>query len=150
MIRLFQSLQLSLFVLVTSSLSGQGTTIPFIEHFPENYSECAAIIFNDGMLVESYSPDAICSLADTIQGLISVATVEFADDVTIVKKTIPFRWAIKNLKTGTILSVDADVKSKIQFSEMLQHCGMDDSIVIMTVSPSYSLPHNEIVIRRRC
>ena len=50
------SLQTLLMIFARNSLIGQGTSIPFVENFTENYSECATIVYNDQMLVESYSP----------------------------------------------------------------------------------------------
>lgn len=144
------SMQTLLMIFAFNSLIGQGTSIPFVENFTEKYSECAAIVYNDQMLVESYSPEATCELDASKKGKIGLSTVLLSEDETVVKTSLPFRWAIKNRKTGTIYSVDSKAIESIDVSEMLKHCGNRDSIIIMTVDPTYSVPHNEIIIKGGC
>ena len=58
-----------------------------------DYNDCAAIFFDDVMLVDKFSPEGVCKLQAGQKGFIYVATVTLTDGGGFAKEKIPFQIA---------------------------------------------------------
>jgi hypothetical protein len=126
----------------------------FISNFvfaQENFSNCAAILIDNQMLVEEYSNTAKCKLSIVSKGLLSAGTVNLGDVSKGEKQfeitgKISFSIAIKDANTGTIIMFSNKKYKKIDMQKVLLKCKKGDSIIIMTNNTKYVLPHNDIFI----
>lgn len=110
----------------------------------DDYSECAAIFFNDKMLVDNYSPKGSCQLEMGMRGKLSVSTIELSNTSHSVIQPIYFRVAIKNEATNTMWMYSAEMFKEVLLEDVLKECQPDDKIIIMTEDKRFSLPHHEI------
>ena len=124
----------------------QGSTSVTTKQYENPYNNCAAIIYNGKMLVDSYSPSGKCILSADQTGTISAATVELSEKGGTPKKAIEFQVAIKNTMTNTLWMYSREILDEVRFEDVLAKCQKGDKIVILTVDQEYSLTHHEIEI----
>jgi hypothetical protein len=139
---------------VSSGAQSQSSNIfsplIFTTHTPaETFNDCAAILYNDRVLVDSYSPEGKCKLEMGMKGLISVAAVHLTGCQQVGQK-IDFRVAIKNDRTNTLWMYSEETFSELLLEDVLKKCERGDRIIIMTVDQKYSLPHHEIELVWGC
>lgn len=117
----------------------------------EKFSNCAAVLLNDQMIVEEYSNTAKAKISKDAQSWISAGAVSLGDESIGEKKAevtekFEFGVAVKDGKTGTIMLFSLKEYKKIEVEKILAKCQKGDSIIIMTTDNTISLPHNEILV----
>lgn len=113
----------------------------------KNNQQCAASFLNSRMVVDEYSPKGQCKLTLQSMGELTVQTVALSPTESKALVAISFRVAIRNGETNTLSLYSATDVVKVDVKEVLKRCRKGDSLVLMTVSNQYSLPHNEILIQ---
>ena len=124
-------------------------TICLITHFgfgQKNFNNCSAAFLNSKMLVNEYSPAGKCNVSITAKGNLTVSTVELSPTENKAIDPIMFQVAIKDKNTGTLTMVSKKKIQKIEIQSILEKCKKGDSIVLLTNSDEFALPHNEILI----
>lgn len=124
--------------------------IPFGAEISKNYQNCAAIFFNDKLLVNHFSPNGECRITRDQKGELKVSTVKISDDNVEQIKDIPFRVAIKNIETNTMYLLHTEDVMTADFQEILQYCETNDQLVILTRSQLYNLTYHNIIIDWGC
>lgn len=113
----------------------------------KNNQQCAAAFLNTRMVVDEYSPKGQCRLALQSIGELTVQTVQLSSTESKAIAAIAFKVAIRNGETNTLTLYSSTDVVKVDVKEVLKRCRKGDSLVLMTVSNQYSLPHNEILIQ---
>ena len=99
------------------------------------------------MVVDEYSTKGQCRLALQSTGELTVQTVALSPTESKALEAIPFKVAIRNGETNTLTLYSSTDAVKVPVQDVLKRCRKGDSLVLMTVSDQYSLPHNEILIQ---
>lgn len=115
-----------------------------------DYSECAAILINDKMLVDEFSPSGKCTLEKEMKGNLSVATVHLSDEGARPLNNVKFQIAIYNKRTNTMRMFSQESYKSVAIESVLKGLEIEDEIVIMTVNKEYSLSHHRIGIVWGC
>lgn len=123
------------FILFSHSLLAQST-----------FTDCTAAFLNSKMIVEKYDNLSKCKVSLNAKGSLAVSTVELSADKAKAINNIPFSIAIKDQKTGTIKLSFKEVFPNIDIQNVLTKCKKGDTIVLLTSSDQYALPHNEITV----
>ena len=134
-------------------LHAQPNAIDFLNSVPmsgEAFSDCAAIFYKGEMLVNEYSPKGSCSIIKGNKGVITLASVELNENGGRAIKNLPFKIAIKDHKTNTIVMYSDKKYTEIMIEDVLTRCRKGDKILIMTLDSTYALPHNEIEVMDGC
>ncbi len=80
-------------------------------------------------------------------GKLTVCTVNLSPTTSKRVDPIPFRVAIRDSHTQTLMILSkADVK-QIDIQRVLAKCRKGDHIVLLTTNNQYAMPHNEILIQ---
>jgi len=147
-----QILVLCLFVF-PSIIYGQMDWKPSFqnEKIHTDYNDCAAIFFDDLMLVDKFSPEGVCKLQAGQKGFIYVATVILTEGGGgYAKEKIPFQIAIRNNRTNTMRMFSNKIYDNIYFDDILSDCEEGDEIIILTTGKKYSLSHHVIQLMMGC
>ena len=112
----------------------------------KSFNNCSAAFLNSKMLVNEYSPSGKCTISITEKGNLTVNTVELSSTESEAIDSIMFQIAIKDKNTETLMMVSKEKVQKIEIQNVLKKCKKGDSIVLLTNSDKFSLPHNEILI----
>ena len=111
------------------------------------FRSCTAPFLNNKMVVDEYTPKGKCELAAESTGQLTVCTVDLSPTEGKAVRKLPFKVAIKDRKTQTlVLFTKSDVK-QIDVERILAKCKKGDSIVLLTVDDQYAMPHNEILVQ---
>lgn len=133
---------INLFFLITGCLL--ASPMSFGQKVPQ---QCAAAFLNTQMLVNEYSPKGQCRLDLHSTGELTVQTVALSPTGSKALAAVAFKVAIRDKETNTLtLYSSADVV-KVDVKEVLKRCRKGDSLVLLTLSDQYSLPHNKILIQ---
>lgn len=134
------------FLLLPTVLSAQlANSAPnCLDNQVHMFSSCAAIFLNDEMLVEDYSPNAVCMLDEGATGILAVSVVSISTDMIVPYENIGFKVAIRNSETNTLWLFSEETFLEVDLEKVLAKCKLGDRIVLLTVDEQYSLPHNEI------
>lgn len=111
------------------------------------FTQCSAAFLNTQMVVDEYSPKGQCRLALQSTGELTVQTVALSPTESKALAAIPFKVAIRNGETNTLMLYSSTDAVKVDVKDVLKQCKKGDSLVLLTVSDQYSLPHNEILIQ---
>jgi hypothetical protein len=111
------------------------------------FTQCSAAFLNTQIVVDEYSPKGQCRLALQSTGELTVQTIALSPTESKALAAIPFKVAIRNGETNTLRLYSSTDVVKVDVKEVLKRCRKGDSLVLMTVSDQYSLPHNEILIQ---
>lgn len=133
---------ISLFLLMMCCLLTSPTSFG-----QENNQQCAAAFLDTRMVVDEYSPKGKCRLALHSTGELTVQTVALSLTESKALAAIPFKVAIRNGETNTLTLYSSSEVVKVPVQDVLKRCRKGDSLVLLTVSNHYSLPHNEILIQ---
>jgi hypothetical protein len=111
-----------------------------------SFGNCSAAFLNSKMLVNEYSPSGKCTVSITEKGDLTVNTVELSSAGNKAIDPIMFQVAIRDKNTGTLMMVSKEGVQKIEIQTVLEKCKKGDSIILLTNSDEYALPHNEILV----
>lgn len=120
------------------------STIGFGQH---TFNNCSAAFLDNKMIVDEYTTKGKCILSANVTGKLTVCTVNLSPTTSQAVDKIPFRVAIRNRNTQTLLLLTkADVK-QIDVRNVLTKCEKGDHIVLLTLDDQYAMPHNEILVQ---
>jgi hypothetical protein len=112
----------------------------------KSFNNCSAAFLNSKMLVNEYSPSGKCSVSITEKGNLTVNTIELSSTENKAIDPIMFQVAIRDKNTGKLMMVSKKGIQKIDIQNILEKCKKGDSIILLTNSDEYALPHNEILV----
>ena len=127
----------SLFLLACFTCAGQGHN---------KFNNCTAAFLNDKLVVDEYTTWGKCVLNCAAQGTLTVATADLSPELSKPTGRLPFMIALRDGSTRTLTMFSAKVYKEISVAKVLDKCKIGDSIVLMTMSDEYSMPHNEILV----
>ena len=129
-----------IFALCCSAVS----TIGFGQH---PFNNCSAAFLNNKMVVNEYTTKGKCSLPSNATGKLTVCTVNVSPTASQAVDKIPFRIAIRNKNTQTLLLLTKTDVKQIDVHNVLTKCKQGDHIVLLTLDDQYAMPHNEILVQ---
>jgi len=130
-----------LMVAITGALFSTGC---LAQH---SFSTCSAAFLNNKMVVDQYTTAGQCRLATTATGALTLQTVSLSSTESKGIEKLPFRVAIRDKETKTLMLVTKEEIKQIEVQNVLAKCRKGDSIVLLTLDDQYALPHNEIVVQ---
>ena len=128
-------LVISILVCISNVLSAQN-----------QFKDCSAVFLNNKMVVNEYSTKGKCLLAATASGKLTVNTAELSETGGKAKDKIPFKIAIRDKNTKTLVSFSEQIFSEINIQNVMKKCNKGDHIVVLTTDRQHALPHNEILV----
>ena len=111
----------------------------------DKFNTCSAIFVEDNRLVDEYSPRGKCKVDNKASGTITVREIIGDEDYKKDVK-VPFRVAIKEGKTNTMVMFSEQRYEELALADVLKKCNKGDHIVVMTEGDKWSLPHHEILV----
>lgn len=148
---LYSKLALSaLFFITGISLNAQS--YDFFKFTDTDYSDCAAILFNESVLIDDYHASSLykCKLKESAEGKLSVSTVSLTPISATPVKELLFYVAIKNKKTNTLFLLTKEAVLNIDIETVLKECKIGDTIIILTKNKRFNLRHHEIDVIWEC
>lgn len=121
--------------------------LPLAGHSQAPFQSCTAAFLDQKMVVNEYSPDGKCVLSADAKGTLNVCTVYLSATEQRAVDRLPFRLAIRDGNSKTLLSFSNDTYRQIDVRKVLARCRPGDSIVLLTLDDAYALPHNEILVQ---
>jgi hypothetical protein len=112
-----------------------------------SFNSCTAAFLNNKMVVDAYTPNGKCVLPVNATGNLTVCTVDLSPTKSKIIDKIPFRVAIRDKQTQTLLMLPMSNVKQVNLQSVLAKCRKGDHIVLLTVSNRYALPHNEILVQ---
>lgn len=112
-----------------------------------SFNSCTAAFVDNKMVVDEYTTKGKCILSLTATGKLTVCTVDLSPTETKIVHKIPFRIAIRDKNTQTLLMCSKDDVKQIDVQQVLAKCKKGDHIVLLTVDNQYAMPHNEILVQ---
>lgn len=97
--------------------------------------------------MDEYSPKGKCVLPATATGKLTVCTVDLSPTTSKIVDRIPFRVAIRDKNTKTLLAFSSEEVKQVDVKTVLAKCKKGDHIVLLTVDDTYAMPHNEILVQ---
>ncbi len=135
--RIFQTLLFCCLV-STTVLSGQNS----------DFTNCTAVLLNNKMVVNEYTPTGKCELSIDAQGVFTVQPVSLGDNGSAEPQgKHRFKIAIRDFNTKTMISFSDQTYMEIDASKVLSQCRKGDAIVFITLDRQLALPHNEVVVK---
>lgn len=119
----------------------------FGQHGKGNFSNCAAIFINQSMLVNEYSPEGRCIVDANTKGELSLHAADMSNGkVTKASEKIPFKIAIRDRDSKTLMLFSEKSYQEINIQDVLAQCKKGDFIVLLTLEREWALPHSEILV----
>ncbi len=119
----------------------------YAQHGKENFSNCAAAFLNKTMVVDEYSTTGKCVVVASFTGELTIRSAEMMDDETVkAGDKIPFKIAIRDGGSKTLLSFSDQTYREIDIQKVLAQCKKGDHIVLLTLEREWALPHSEILV----
>lgn len=144
--RVFQILLFCSFFSATV-LVGQSDSV-YVEHNQNDFTNCTAVLLNNNMVVNEYSPTGKCELSLDAKGIFTVQPVSLQDNnVVIPQGKRRFKIAIKDANTKTMTSFSDQTYTEIEVGKVLSQCRKGDYIVFITMDRELALPHNEVLVK---
>ncbi|WP_460975290.1 hypothetical protein [Spirosoma knui] len=113
----------------------------------DSFKQCSAAFLGNRMIVNEYTPAGTCVVSSTATGELTVNTVELSPNQTKALDKIPFRVAIRDNTTHTLLMYSNQEVKQVDVQKVLAKCKKGDHIVLLTLDDQYALPHNEITVQ---
>lgn len=123
------------------------STMSFACFGQNSFNSCTAAFLGDKMVVDEYTTKGKCILPATATGKLTVCTVDLSPTATKIVDRIPFRVAIRDKNTKTLLAFSTQDVKQIDVQTVLAKCRKGDHIVLLTVDSTYAMPHNEILVQ---
>ena len=140
-----------LLLLGTLIMGQSDIEFPFVEEATTNkFVHCAAILYNDKVLVDTYSTAGKCRITDLEGGKLSVSTITFENNGMQPVQPINFRLAIRNEKSNTLWMYSEKLMKEIHLKDVLDRLEQDDKLIFMTTNDLFALPHHEVEINIGC
>ena len=124
-----------------------GSLVSTICFGQQSFNSCTAAFLNNKLVVDEYTTKGTCILPISATGKLSVCTVDLSPMETKMVDKIPFRIAIRDKATQTLLMFSKDDIKQIDVQNVLAKCKKGDHIVLLTVDNQYAMPHNEILVQ---
>ena len=133
--------------IITSTLTLCCLLAGLMSFGQEPFGQCAAAFLNTRMVVDDYSPQGQCRLPLQSTGELTVQTVDLSPTESKALAAIPFKVAIRDGRTHTLTMYAQADFVKLNIQDVMKRCRKGDSLVLLTTSDQYALPHNEILIQ---
>lgn len=144
--RIFQILLFCSFFSATM-LVGQTDSVMFVGN-KNDFTNCTAVLLNNKMVVNEYTPTGKCELAIDAKGTFTVQPVSLQDKgVVIPQGKRSFKIAIKDSNTKTLTAFSDQTYTEIEVSKVLSQCKKGDHIVFITLDRDLALPHSEVLVK---
>lgn len=113
-----------------------------------DFMNCTAILLNNKMVVNEYSPSGTCELSLEAKGKFTVQPVTLQEDGSSQPQgKRRFKIAIRDFNTKTLISFSDKTYEEIEASAVLNQCRRGDYIVFLTLDRDLALPHNEVLVK---
>ena len=113
----------------------------------DQFKHCTAAFMGTQLVVDEYSPRGKCVLPAASVGTLTVQTVDLSEDKVTRLGEIPFKVAIRDKETRTLVMYSIEDFKQVDILLVLTRCKRGDSIVLLSVDNQYALPHNEILVQ---
>lgn len=113
----------------------------------ERFTQCAAAFLDDKMIVDTYSPTGKCTVSLAATGILRVYTVDLSSEKSTPLKSFPFRLAIRHQPANTLMMYSDAVYQQVDIASILKNCQPGDTLLLLTTSDQYALPHHEITVK---
>ena len=125
-------------VLSSTALFGQSN----------DFTNCTAVLLNNKMVVNEYTPTGKCELSIDAKGVFTVQPVSLSDNGSAEPQgKHRFKIAIRDFNTKTMISFSDQTYMEIDASKVLSQCRKGDAIVFITLDRQLALPHNEVLVK---
>lgn len=148
--KLLPAIFIASYLFFSLSTNAQNRFISSLLKSENDFTECAAIFYEDKMLVDDYSPEGKCKLEQGMRGTLKVCTVNLSENGAVATENIAFKIAIKNAKTNTLWYYSDKAVYDVKSEDILDRCRENDKIIFMIVDRKYSLPHHEMEVIFGC
>jgi hypothetical protein len=113
-----------------------------------DFMNCTAILLNNKMVVNEYTPSGTCELSLEAKGKLTVQPVTLQEDGSSQPQgKRRFKIAIRDFNTKTLISFSDKTYEEIEASAVLSQCRRGDYIVFLTMDRDLALPHNEVLVK---
>ncbi|QHV94461.1 hypothetical protein [Spirosoma endbachense] len=112
-----------------------------------SFSTCSAAFLNNKMVVDSYTDKGKCLLSSSATGQLTLQTVSLSPTGSKGLEKVPFRVAIKDKATQTLLLLTQEEVKEIDVKKVLAKCKKGDRVILLTLDDQYAVPHNEILVQ---
>ena len=113
----------------------------------EDFSSCAGAFLGKKLVVNEYTTTGTCVMAATATGELTLRPVFFTEGEDLKSgDKIPFKVAIRNGSTKTLLSWSEKTYRELDIQKVLKDCKKGDSVVLLTLDRQWSVPHPEILV----
>lgn len=111
------------------------------------FTTCSAAFLDSKMIVDEYTTKGKCVLSSGATGKLSVYTVDLSPTESKAVDKLPFRVAVRDQNTKTLLLLTKEEVKEINVQTVLATCKKGDSVVLLMVNDKYAMPHNEILVK---
>ncbi|NEU69244.1 hypothetical protein GK091_20320 [Spirosoma agri] len=112
----------------------------------QTFRICSAAFPNCQQIADQYIDKGRCTIPPTATSEFTLRTVTLSTTVTKAVDKIPFRVAIRDKATKTVVLPTKNKVKQIDVRNVRSKCRKDDRIVLLTPDDQYALPHNEILV----
>ena len=120
----------------------------FVAKGQNDFTNCTAVLLNNKMVVNEYTPSGKCELAIDAKGVFTVQPVSLGENGSADPQgKHRFKIAIRDFNTKTMISFSDQTYMEIDASKVLSQCRKGDSIVFITMDRHLALPHNEVLVK---
>lgn len=111
------------------------------------FTKCSAAFLDSKIIVDEYTTKGKCELWSGATGNLSVYTVDLSPTESKAVDKLPFRVAVRDQNTKTLLLITKEEVKQIDVKTLLATCKKGDSLVLLMVNDQYAMPHNEILVK---
>ncbi len=112
-----------------------------------DFNNCAAVFLGKKMVVNEYSTEGKCALANTSTGELTLRPVFLTEGKEPeAGEKIPFKIAIRDGGSKTLTVFSEKTYMEIGIQNILAKCKKGDHIVLLTLERNWAVPHGEILV----
>lgn len=125
-----------------------GSGVLLLGQQDNDFRNCTAILLNNKLVVNEYSPEGKCTLLADATGTFTVQPVSLYDDGKVDPQgKRRFKIVIRDGNSKTLYSFSDKIYEEIEANKVLSSCKKGDSVVFITLDRDLALPHNEILVQ---
>jgi len=112
-----------------------------------DFNNCAAIYLDGDMVITEYGPNGVSKVALDTKGSLQLRVVNAPDgNWEINGPAEPFRVAIRDKKTGTLVMFGEKSYRRLEIAEVLAQCKAGDHILVLSTNRSLGITGSEILV----
>ena len=125
-----------------------GLSAAFVAQGQNDFTNCTAVLLNNKMVVNEYTPSGKCELAIDAKGVFTVQPVSLGENGSADPRgKRRFKIAIRDGNTRTLFLYADKAYEEIEANKILSQCKKGDSIVFITMDRDLALPHSEVLVQ---